>query len=148
MAYDVNAVDTAIGALSISGVTIKTQSTIKDANFNRDLPMLYPQADFVTGLTYTLQSAGTTSPVYEITFTLNYWLAVAAVGAGRGLLDHLTTIQSKAALVCDAVGDAHTAFGVDYIVPQVGQSEIVPDPADNQFYGCAISFACRYFDNK
>jgi hypothetical protein len=148
MAFDISAVATAIAALSISGVTIKTEATLPDALFQRDCPVLYPQDEFITGLNYELQSAGATSPVYEITFTLNYYLAVGAVGAGRGLRDHKETIRTKASLIADAVADAHTTFGVDYIVPKISSPEVVPDAADNQFYGCVISFACRLFDNK
>lgn len=148
MAFDVNAVATAIAALSISGVTIKTEATLPDAVTARDCPILYPQHNFIGGLDYALQSAGATSPVFEITFTVNYYLAVAPVGAGRGLRDWKQTIRTKASLVADAVADAHTSFGVDYIVPKIGATDIVPDAADNNFYGCEISFECRTFDNK
>jgi hypothetical protein len=148
MAFDVNTVADAVDALSVSGVTIKKQSNTPDAITARDCPIVYPAGDFVTGLNYTLMSAGTSSPCYEITFALNYFFAVAPVGAGRGLFEFAETIQSKASLFCDAVADAPTALGVDYAIPAMSQALVVEDAAGNQFFGCTLTINCRHFDNK
>lgn len=121
-------------------LSVATLANLRQAQYARDCPYLYPQFRFQTGLASTIASSGLTDPLIEWTWTANYYYAHAPVGSGRNAVDHDESIALNAAVIATAIQAAAYTVGVKYItVAAITDPAFVPASDNQQFYGCEIS---------
>lgn len=126
-------------------LSIATLANLRQAQYARDCPYLYPQFNFQSGLGSSIASSGLTDPLIEWTWTANYYYAHAPIGAGRNAVDHDESIAINAAVIASAIQAATYTLGVKYItVAAITDPAVVPASDNQQFYGCEI--ALNIFD--
>jgi hypothetical protein len=133
----------AIAGLTISGVTVLDLNEIKEGIVERDCPVLFPRPDgYVTDFKVEVQSfGGEGERAMDVTYSLHYVLAYAAVGSGRGLFDKYPGMVNAAFAVIDAILANDTLGGdaVDVNIKNVPDFGLVNDPAGNAFHGFEIA---------
>ena len=92
-----------IAALSVSGVTLKDVDNIPEDATGLG-PLIIPAPNYLTNFSMTRQSyGGGSSAEMDVSYTLNYRLLFAPVGAGRGFIGVVDVMVDKLALFLDAV---------------------------------------------
>ena len=129
-----------IAALSVSGVTLKDVDNIPEDATGLG-PLIIPAPNYLTNFSMTRQSyGGGSSAEMDVSYTLNYRLLFAPVGAGRGFIGVVDVMVDKLALFLDAVLAIDTIDGCEDITPDgVSNFGVVTDPAGNNYFGCDIS---------
>ena len=109
--------------------------------------MLIPLPTFMTDYTMTRDSYGGASAMLTVEYTLNYRLCYAPIGAGRnGILDLYDDVIAMAAKILDKFHDVGVFTGCEDIQPvSIINLGVVNDPAENQYYGCDLSFRVLEF---
>jgi hypothetical protein len=148
MALSSTTIATGIAALSISGVTVKDVSGIPDEAIVRDLPLLFPSPDdFIDGASSepstgpaTFGTPSTRMWIFNRIF--NYIYLHAAVGEGRGLMDHRPGMCTN----CDAIITALLTLdlaGIDVKNVEVSDFGELQDASGKHFYGCKLKVTMR-----
>lgn len=143
MSYDPAAVAAQIAGLSVSGVSIRTLSTMPPAIQQRDCPILYPAFDFVAGASGQPRGLGLGgAALTEYRYTLNYLYAHAPIGAGRYPTEYHAAIAANMKAIIDAARALDTQSGALYLtLANAAYSAVVADPSENQLWGGTISFS-------
>jgi len=150
MGLAIATISSAITDLSVTGLTIKDIDEIPQAVINRDCPLLVPNPDnYVTRFIAEPDSFGAGSDrKWTATYTLNYLLLYAAVGAGRTtVIEKYSGMVSTAFAFFDAVLASSTLTGtVDFEPDMIGDFGIV-DFSGTSFHSCAVSLNVKEFVN-
>ena len=148
MSFSSTAIASGIAALSISGVTVKDIDEIPESVLSRDCPVLFPSPDgWMTGGNGEPGEGPTTfgTPTTRLwTFNRGYRYVYlhSQVGAGRGLLDVISAMSTKA----DAIITAITKLDVtDVDVKNVAISEfgVLTSPDGKSFFGFTVDITMR-----
>jgi hypothetical protein len=134
--------DTAIAALTVTGLTIKGLAAIPQEVFARDCPILFPSPSNWLG-----QSSSTPGNFdnviagrITVNHTLTYILAYAQEATGRGFADHYAgmaaleeSLRAKIMRI-DITAMSIKGFGISVFGP-------IQDPAGKGFYGviCTVT---------
>ena len=136
----------AIAGLDIPGVRIKDLDQMPDAVDTRDLPMLGPSAQNPTFLTDWESVRITTAGNRQISYTLNYTLFQAPVGADRGLFKQYPAMVATAEAVADVFNSITVVSGAQHIklaaMPVFGP---VRDASEQLFHGATIALRVTEF---
>jgi hypothetical protein len=152
MALAPASVATSIAAVSISGVTVKDLTGIKDELFNRDCPVLMPSpADFITGLSIERESYGADSVAFKyVRYTFNYEFFYCEAGTGRGIYDHFQALVTAWGTVLDAF-IANSTISNSAVIdayPTAADIGIVTDPTGKEFFGFRFALGILEWVNK
>ena len=143
MALHISEILDAIAALTVTGLTILDADQIPVEMTQRDCPVLFPRPDeFITDFTSERQSFGPASAAArDVTYTLNFILAYAPVGTGRGIFEPYKNMLVLAYKVIDAIhaDDDLSDYGLD-VTARIGNVGLVSSPGGAQYHGCVISF--------
>lgn len=132
--------DTAIAALSVTGLTIKGLSAIPQEVNARDCPILFP--DPAKWLGQGASTPGNFDNVIagrvQYEHNCSYILAYAQDASGRGLADHFSGMAALVfALTQKLIRIDIVAMSIRRVsVTSFGQ---MTDPAGKQFYGCGVT---------
>jgi hypothetical protein len=132
--------DTAISALTVSGLTIKGLSAIPQEVNARDCPLLFPDPSKWLGQgastpgNFDNVSAGRVQ--YE--HNCSYILAYAQDGSGRGLSDYFSGMAALVFLLTQAL------IRIDIVAMSIRRVSVtgfgqMTDPTGKGFYGCGIT---------
>jgi hypothetical protein len=136
----------AIATLDIPGVHIRRLDQMPEAVDTRELPLLGPSANNPSFLTDWENVRITTAGNRKITYTLNYTLFQAPVGADRGLFKQYPAMVATAETVADAFNRITVVRGTQHIelaaMPAFGP---VFDASGQQFHGATISLRVTEF---
>ena len=148
MSFSSTAIGTGISNLSISGVTVKDITAIPDSVVDRMCPILFPSPDGWMGGGNGEPTEGSTTfgtaTTRLWTFNRNYHYVYlhAPVGSGRGLLDMISAMSTKA----DAILTAITTLDltdVDVKTIAIGEFGVLTDPAGHSFFGFTLDITFR-----
>ena len=141
----VKTVANSIAALTIVGITILDLDQMKPALTDRDCPLLGPSASDPSFLTDWQTRRLTTQGNQQNSYTLNYTLYQAPVGADRGLFAQYPAMVENARKVVEAFGALARVDGCKSIVlqgmPAFGR---IFDASGQQFHGA--TFALRVIE--
>lgn len=148
MALQMAAVANSIAALSVSGVTLKDVDEIPEDVTGLG-PIIMPSPAFVTNFTVDPQSfGGGSTAMMDVFYNFNYRLLVFPTGSGRGYLGVYDVLVDKLALFLDAVLAIDTfTGGVGISVDGISNFGVIPDPADNNYFGVEITLRIQEFVN-
>lgn len=125
-----------------NGLNVRDIDLIPEAVAPRDCPVLYPRPDgLVSGFTVTPQSYGsgpTSGRKIDVTYSINYRLAYAPIGSGRGLFDVYNAMVAKVIEILDMLIANDALASID-ITPAIGTWGVVQDPAGGAFHGVDIT---------
>lgn len=147
MTLAITTVTNSIAALTVTGLTIKDVDEIPQGLVDRDCPVLIPNPDnFITGFKAEPDTLDKTK--WTVTYTLNYLLIYAQVGAGRTtVMEKFSGEITKAFAFIDAVAAALTLTGsVDWDPGVVDNFDIVTI-GENNFHSCHVSVDITEFIN-
>ena len=143
-----------ISKLSITtsgAITLKIWD-IDEVPDNIDLrfcPQMFPDTGaFVTDYTCVRSTMGpAAAAMHTFTYKLNYIVAYAPVGSGRGLKDVYAGMVDVAEDIIKKVSETDDAFTVANINPSpVGSFGVISEPSGQQYHGFNISFDCEEFE--
>lgn len=148
MSFSSTAIATGISNLSISGVTVKDLSAIPEAVEQRMCPILFPSPDnWMLGGNGEPSEGSTTfgTPTTRL-WTFNrayrYVYLHSQVGTGRGLLDVISAMSTKADAIITAITTLDVS-DVDVKNVTVGEFGVLTDPAGRSFFGCTMDITFR-----
>jgi hypothetical protein len=138
-----------IAALSVSGVTIKDYDEIP-LSAERLCPVIFPKPDgFISGLTITRQSVGTTVWKRDVTYNLTYTFCYAPIGGGRVNMELYDDMVVKAFAFIDVIMANDAVNGlVDLSLADALDFGPVLDPAGNAYHGCTFVLKVLEFQDE
>lgn len=138
-------VASAVAALTIQGITILDLNEMKPALTDRDCPLLGPSSNNPSFLTDWQARRISMQGNQQNSYTLNYALYQASVGADRGLFTQYPAMVENARRIVEALQALPRVEGCKSIallgMPQFGQ---VFDASGQQFHGAV--FALRVIE--
>lgn len=149
MSLQISTICESISALDVDGVRIMDIDQIPE-NSDPRKAIIFPKPDgFITGFTVVRDSFGGGSTAkMTATYSLNYRLCYAPIGAGRGLFEVYDDMVAKAFLFLDAVIAVNTMTGlIDIQVQNAINFGAVNDPVGNMFHGCDFVLLVTEFIN-
>jgi hypothetical protein len=142
VAVNLATVADSISKLSVSGITIKDIDQIPESA-EMLCPLLIPQPNgFITDIRPTFETFGSNGAAkMNLEYTLNYVFLHSQIGSG------INTYASYSDLIADMVliivsimsNDVITGL-VDIRLQSIGNIGVIPDPADNEYWGIQFSF--------
>mgnify|MGYP000848987976 FL=1 len=149
MSLQITTITDSIAAISISGVTVKSMSQLKDGWDAYDCPLLCPLPnEFVSAPSVVPVNMGSgTSRKIDFSYTLNYRYFHAPVGTGD-ITDTWAALVTKAFVIFDAIlaNDAISGL-IDLNLSSISNFGTVNDGANNVYHGFDISFRVLEFVN-
>jgi hypothetical protein len=148
MSFSSTAIGTGIATLSISGVTVKDITAIPEQVENRMCPILFPSPDgWMAGGNGEPGEGPTTfgtptTRLWTFNRTYRYIYLHSQVGAGRGLLDVISAMSTKADAILTAITTLDLS-DVDVKTVVVGEFGVLTDPAAKAFFGFTLDITFR-----
>jgi hypothetical protein len=144
---NVSAVTTALAAVSIPGVTIKTPANLPDNVTVRDCPMLAPAPNYLSAITVEQASFGAPADMRgSFRYSLTYRYYHVPIGSARNLSEVYGALVDKVDAIISAAWDNSNLSGTVEMWPSGASAPgVVTDPAGNNFLGCDISFDVLVF---
>lgn len=129
-------------------LTVLGLSETPDAIDQRTCPVMFTDPEqTITNFTTSRTGMGPgTGDVHGYNYTLNYYVAIAPVGSGRGLEDIMPDLIAWAALIVSTIADADdTLLTSNNVAADVGIIGTLTDPVGHVFHGLRISVRVEEF---
>lgn len=137
-------VSASIAGLSISGVTIKDIDEIPETA-NMLCPLLVPQPNnFIANIKINNKSYGSNgTQKADFEYDLNYAFLYCEAGAGINTYAPYAGLLAKLEDVLETVINNDVISGlVDMTLTGISNVGIIPDPADNEYWGVLVTLHC------
>jgi hypothetical protein len=145
MALSATTIDTALMALTITGVTCKSLANIPPTVAERDCPIIFPDPENWAGdmsLGIGLETFGVSTGYWECTRTLNYLFLYQKVGADRTAFKPLVAMSDKRDAMVEQFCEINIS-GVDVLGVTSTPLTVLVGPDGTSFHGFRIGVVVR-----